>query len=327
MDLTFLKLIVQADEKGSISAAARHLGWLPATASAALARAEDELGGKLFTRTTRSLKPTPEGQRFLEQARLALATLEEAREAFLSGRSKVQGLVRLTAPADVGQQVVMPALDAFLDAHPGVKLALELSDGVRDLWRDDVDAAVRYGTSSDSSLVARKLADTRRVMVAAPAYLKKCGVPRRAEDLAEHECVLLKTATHRAEVWHFSGPRDITMAVKGRWLSNNGAVTRQWALAGHGVALKAWIDVCEDVAEGRLVHVLPDFYSDSYPITLVMSASLRLAARMRALGDCLAERFDARLRAHPFPAVAAKPRIVQRSHRPTQGRAPGRRRT
>jgi DNA-binding transcriptional LysR family regulator len=308
MDLAFLKLIVQADERGSISAAARHLGWLPATASAALARAEDELGGKLFTRTTRSLKPTPEGQRFLDQARVALATLDEAREVFQSGRSKVEGLVRLTAPVDVGQQVVMPALDTFLQAHPGIKLVLELSDRVRDLWRDDVDAAIRYGTSNDSSLVARKLADTRRVMVAAPAYLKKRGLPRRSEDLAEHECVLLKTAAQRAEVWRFDKPRDVAVAVKGRWSSNNGAVTRQWALAGHGIALKAWIDVCEDVAAGRLVHVLPAFHSESYPIMLVMSAGLRLAARMRALGDCLAERFEARLRAHPFPDAAARPR-------------------
>jgi DNA-binding transcriptional LysR family regulator len=326
MDLTFLKLIVQADEKGSISAAARHLGWLPATASAALARAEDELGGKLFTRTTRSLKPTPEGQRFLEQARLALATLDEAREVFRSGRSKVEGLVRLTAPADVGQQVVMPALDVFLETHPGVRLVLELSDRVRDLWRDDVDAAIRYGTSSDSSLVARKLADTRRVIVAAPAYLKKRGVPRRAEELAEHECVLLKTATHRADVWQFSRPRDVTMVVKGRWSSNNGAVTRQWALAGHGLALKSWIDVCEDVAAGRLVHVLPAFYSQSYPIMLMMSASLRLATRMRALGDCLAERFEARLRAHPFPAVAELGASERRDGRPAPaaGRRSGR---
>src|SRR5205814_1747622 len=144
------------------------------------------------------------------------------------------------------------------------KLVLELSDRVRDLWRDDVDAAIRYGNSSDSSLVARKLADTRRVMVAAPAYVQRKGVPRRVEDLAEHECVLLKTATHRADVWNFTGARDVSVAVKGRWLSNNGAVTRQWALAGHGIALKAWIDVCEDVAAGRLVHVLPGFHSESY---------------------------------------------------------------
>jgi DNA-binding transcriptional LysR family regulator len=164
-------------------------------------------------------------------------------------------------------------------------------------------------------------------MVAAPAYLKKSGVPRRLEDLAEHECVLLKTAAHRAEAWHFSGPRAVTMVVKGRRLSNNGAVTRQWALAGHGVALKAWIDVCEDVAAGRLVHVLPTFYSDSYPIMLVTSASLRVAARMRALGDCLAERFEARLRAHPFPAAAEKPGSAPRIGGPTNHRrAPGRRR-
>jgi DNA-binding transcriptional LysR family regulator len=313
MDLAFLSLIVRAGDRGSISAAARELGWLPATASAALARAEQELGGRLFTRTTRSLKPTPEGERFLEQARVALATLDDARERFVSGRSTVQGLVRLTVPADVGEQVVMPALDAFLEANQGVRLVLELSDLVRDLWRHDVDAAIRYGAIADSSLVARKLADTRRVMVAAPSYLKRNGIPHSPEDLAAHECVLLRTAAFRPDLWTLTGLRQVALNVKGRWQSNNGAVTRRWALAGHGIALKSWLDVCEDIVAGRLVHVLPGLHSESYPIVLVMPASLRLAARMRALGDCLAERFDARVRSHPFPAGAEKVRGARRA--------------
>src|SRR5712691_8358782 len=99
MDLAFLKLVVRTDERGSISAAARDLGWLPATASAALMRAEEELGGKVFARTTRSLKATPDGERFLEGARQAIAALDAAREVFLSGRQVVQGLIRLSAPA------------------------------------------------------------------------------------------------------------------------------------------------------------------------------------------------------------------------------------
>src|SRR4029077_7261413 len=139
------------------------------------------------------------------QARLALATLDEARERFVSGRSTVQGLVRLTAPADMGEQVVMPALDAFLRANKGIRLVFELCDSVRDLWRHDVDAAVRYGAQADSGLVARKLADTRRVLVAAPSYLKRNGIPHGPEDLAAHECVLLKTAARRADSWTLTG--------------------------------------------------------------------------------------------------------------------------
>src|SRR5262245_45312561 len=122
MDLAALKLFVRAAERGSISAAARDLDWLPATASAALLRAERDLGGKLFTRTTRSLKVTPSGERFLERAREALALLDEARGAFQADRSAVQGPIRLSAPVDIGEQVVAPALDAFLDVHPAVQL-------------------------------------------------------------------------------------------------------------------------------------------------------------------------------------------------------------
>src|SRR5580698_2244844 len=105
MDTDSLRLFVRAHDRGSISAAARDLGWLPATASAALARAERELGGKLFVRTTRALKATPGGQAFLEQARAALAQLDEARERLLSDKAAVQGLLRLSAPSDIGQQV------------------------------------------------------------------------------------------------------------------------------------------------------------------------------------------------------------------------------
>jgi DNA-binding transcriptional LysR family regulator len=193
----------------------------------------------------------------------------------------------------------------------------ELSDHIRDLWRHDVDAAIRYGAIADGSLVVRKLADTRRVMVAAPSYLDRNGIPQDPEDLATHECVLLKTAAARADLWPLRGWRQATVAVNGRWQSNNGAITRRWALAGHGIALKSWIDVCEDIAAGRLVHVLPGLHSESYPIVLVMPASLRLAARMRALGDCLAARFDARVRAHPFPDDASRMRSASGAARPT----------
>jgi DNA-binding transcriptional LysR family regulator len=302
IDLAALKLFVRADERGSISAAARELGWLPATASAALMRAEQELGGKLFTRTTRSLKPTPDGERFLERARQALETLDEAREVFLSGKQAVQGLIRLSAPFDVGEQVLLPALDAFLDKHAGVQLALQLSDQFRDLWRDDFDAAIRYGLITDANLIVRKLAETRRILVAAPRYLERRGTPRRVEDLAEHECVLLKTSARSADVWPLlRGRRLVEVKVRGRRLSDNGAVTRRWAVGGHGIALKSWIDVCEDIARRRLVRVLPEISSESYPIMLATSSGIRMVGRMRALGDWLAERFALHIQHHPFP--------------------------
>jgi DNA-binding transcriptional LysR family regulator len=307
MDSGALKLFVRAHELGSISAAARELGWLPATASAALFRAEKELNGKLFTRTTRSLKATPNGERFLEHARQALATLEEGRELFHSDKQNVQGLVRLSAPTDIGEQLVQPGLDAFLERYSGVSLTLQLTDQVRDIGREDVDAAIRYGTIADGNLIVRKLADTRRVLVASPTYLERRGVPTRPEDLASHECVLLKLGTRHPDRWRLLRDRSaIEIKVHGRRLSDNGATTRRWAVAGHGIALKAWLDVGEDVAQGRLVRVLPGYASESYPLTLAMSSGVRLAGRMRALGEWLLEQFRARMRQYPFPGVVGR---------------------
>jgi DNA-binding transcriptional LysR family regulator len=303
MDVASLKLFVRTAERGSISAAARDLGWLPATASAALLRAERELGGKLFARTTRSLKATPNGERFLERARQALALLDEGREVFRTDRQSVQGLIRLSAPADIGEQVVVPALDGFLAQHDGVQLALQLSDHVRDLGRDDVDAALRYGEVRDGDAIVRALAETRRVLVASPSYLERRGAPRTIDDLAAHECILWRTGARRADRWRLvRGRQAVDVKVTGRRLADSGATTRRWALAGHGIAFKPWLDVCDDVAMGRLVRVLPGVASEPYPLTLAMSSGVRLAGRMRALGDWLVERFSVRVQQHPFPA-------------------------
>jgi DNA-binding transcriptional LysR family regulator len=302
LDLDALRLIVRASERGNISAAARDLGWLPATASAAIQRAERELGGKLFVRTTRSLKPTPGGERFLDRARQALALLDDGRDLVQGDGRAVAGLIRMTAPVDIGEQVVVPALDGFLDLHAGVQLALQLSDQTRDLGRDDVDAAIRYGAVKGGGLVARRLADTRRVLVAAPRYLERRGTPAAIADLAGHDHILLRVGNRRPDRWPLivdGAPVDV--AVAGRRLSDSGAITRRWALAGHGITVKAWIDVCEDVAHGRLVHVLPAVTGGSYPLTLVTTPAARQSRRMRAVGDWLADRFAARVRQYPLP--------------------------
>jgi DNA-binding transcriptional LysR family regulator len=302
MDIDSLKLFVRAHERGSISAAARDLDWLPATASAALMRAERDLGGVLFARTTRSLKATPQGLAFLERARRALALLDEGRELFLSDAAVVKGLVRLSAPSDVGQQVIQPALDDFLERHQAVSLSLQLSDEMRDIGRDDFDAGIRYGRVVDPNLIVRKLAETRRVLVAAPAYLERHGVPTRLDQLRAHECILLKTSGPRPDRWRlFHKGKANVVVVEGRRLSDNGATTRRWAIAGHGIALKAWLDIAQDVAQGRLVRILPGYASESYPLTLAMSSGVRLAARMRALGAWLTERLTARVLQFPFP--------------------------
>jgi DNA-binding transcriptional LysR family regulator len=302
LDLDVLRLVVRASERGSISAAARDLGWLPATASAAIQRAERELAGALFVRTTRSLKPTPGGEHFVERARQALALLDDGRDLVQGDARAVAGLIRMTVPVDIGEQVVVPALDGFLDLHAGVQLALQLSDQTRDLGRDDVDAAIRYGAVKGGGLIARRLADTRRVLVAAPRYLERRGTPSSLGDLAGHEHILLRVGSRRPDRWSLIvDGAAVEVAVAGRRLSDSGAITRRWALAGHGITVKAWIDVCEDVAHGRLVRVLPEVTGGSYPLTLVTTPGARQSRRIRAVGDWLAERFAARVRRYPLP--------------------------
>lgn len=308
MDLAALRLFVRADERGSISAAARELGWLPATASAALQRAERELGGKLFVRTTRSLKPTPGGAQYLERARQALALLDDGRDRIQSEGRAVAGLIRLTVPVDIGEQVVLPALDEFLDLHLAVQLSLQLTDQTRDLGRDDVDAAIRYGAVAGASLLTRRLADTRRVLVAAPRYLERRGAPADVAELAGHECLMLRSGQRRSDRWQLLvDGKPTEVAIAGRRTCDSGAISRRWALDGHGIALKSWFDVCEDVARGALVHVLPAVTTASYPLTLVTAPATRASRRMRALGDWLTARFATRTQRFPLPRPVSNP--------------------
>jgi DNA-binding transcriptional LysR family regulator len=302
MDLATLQLLVRAHQRGSISAASRELGWLPATASAALQRVERELGGKLFTRTTRSLKATPQGELFLERARGAIALLDEGRELIQSDRQKVSGKLRISLPIDAGEQVLVPALDALLELHPELELSVQLCDQPRDLGRDDVDAAVRYGKVKDGNLIARRLVETRRVLVASPAYLEKHGTPRTPEELSGHACLVLRISSNPPDRWLLmSGKAPVEVPVHGRRSADSGTVVHRWALEGRGIALKSWFDVCENVSRGRLKLVLPELMTEVYPLTLVMTQDVKSARRMRALTEWLMERCQARAQLHPLP--------------------------
>jgi len=170
-----LRLLVRIADAGNLSAAARQLGWLPATASAALKRVETELGARLFERTTRSMRPTEAGQRYLGYARQALEALDEGAESLGQDRTELSGPIRIAATSDLGRHILRPWLDAFCDEHPGVRITLVLGDRLADLMREDLDFALRYGHLQDSALVRRPLASHPRVIVGAPSYFKKHG--------------------------------------------------------------------------------------------------------------------------------------------------------
>ncbi|MGO4307871.1 LysR family transcriptional regulator [Cupriavidus sp. RAF12] len=299
-----LRLFVRTAELENLSAAARELDRTAATASAALIRLEQRLNARLFARTTRRMRLTEEGRVFLDAARKALAALEEGEGALAEQRDALAGPLRLTAPSDLGRTWLRGWLDDFLDMHPQVSLELSIGDSITDLYRGNIDLAVRVGWLEDSSLVRRQLTTLRRVAVAAPAYLARAGTPTHPQELASHDVLVLSAGGQPRSRWPFrSGDAWLEVEVIGRRSSDDGGIVRDWALAGHGVAYKSWFDVAGDVEAGRLVLLFPAWYQEPpMPLQLVFLQSRYPALRQRRLIEFLQERFAAFDARFPFPA-------------------------
>jgi len=290
---TDLQLFIYTADLGSLSNAARQLDLLPATASASLKRLEQQLNTRLFVRSTRSMRLTPEGSVFLEYSRQALALLNEG-QALLNADGPVSGHLRLSMPSDVGRNVLLPWLDAFQAHYPQVTLSLQFSDRVIDLFRDPVDVAFRYGPLDDSTLVSQALAASRRVAVAAPSYLEQHGRPQTPKDLASHNCLLYYLQHGLFNNWRFySGKTVIDVKVRGDRMSDDASVARTWAIAGIGIAYKSWLDVRQDVAEGRLEILLEQFGGEDTPLNMVYPHRSSMSPSLRALLAFLRARFAA----------------------------------
>jgi DNA-binding transcriptional LysR family regulator len=290
---TDLQLFIHTADLGSLSNAARQLDLLPATASASLKRLEQQLNTRLFVRSTRSMRLTPEGTLFLEYSRQALALLQEG-QAVLTAGGPVSGHLRLSMPSDVGRNVLLPWLDAFQDNHPQVTLSLQFSDRVVDLFRDPVDVAFRYGPLDDSTLVSQILAPSRRVAVAAPSYLAKHGRPSVPKDLASHNCLLYYLQHGLFNNWRFyTGKTAVDVKVRGDRMTDDAAIARTWAVAGVGIAYKSWLDVRQDVADGRLEIILEQFTGEETPLSMVYPHRSSMSPSLRALLAFLRAQFAA----------------------------------
>lgn len=294
-----IAIFVSAADHGSISAAARQLDLAPAVASVALQRLERALGARLFARTTRSMRLTLDGERYLTHARVALAELDAGRGAIVQGREVVGGPVTVSMPSDLGRNVLLGWLDDFQEVHPGVSFNILVADRVTDLFRQPVDIAVRYGTLQDSSLIALPLAeDNRRVLCAAPAYLARCGVPDSPEALAEHNCLRYAMSETIFEDWTFY-PRDgttaVTVKVSGDRVTDDADLVHRWAVQGRGIAYKSRLDLQADLKQGILQEILPDFVGQPTPLQLVCTHRLAISPTVTALRDYLQVRLQAYL--------------------------------
>lgn len=299
-----LTLFMTTAEAGSLSAAARRLDLTPAAASAALKRLEAELGAPLFVRSTRSLRLTPEGERFLEHTRQALQLLHDGREAIAQGRDVIGGLLQLSAPSDFGRQHLVHWLDAFQSRHPGLRVRLQLSDRLAGLHREPVDLALRYGPPRDSSLVALPIApDNRRVLCASPAYVSRVGAPKSPAELSRHNCLSFVLSDELHDRWRFwRGGRETSVAVQGDRIADDGEVVRRWALAGHGIAYKSALDVADDLRAGRLVPLCEGWQTEPAPLVLMCADRRQLSPAVKALREWLVACCDALARGPAAPA-------------------------
>ena len=287
--LAELELITHIADLGSLTAAAKALDWSPAAASAALKRLEAEWGVAVFVRSTRSLRLSAEGERLMPHVRQALQAMGEARAAAQPHRAALRGELQISMPSDLGRHVLLPWLETFQQRHPQLALRLHLADHNADLMRVPVDIAIRYGAPADSAQVALPLMpDNHRVLVASPAYLARHGMPKRAQDLLEHEALRFMLGGEVPKVWRLQIDGEwVDVPVRGSRSANDGEVVKRWALAGLGVAHKSWLDVSAELAAGQLVRVNPAWLGEPAPLNLVLPGRRQITPAARALRDWL----------------------------------------
>ena len=282
-----ISTFVDVVAKGSLSAAARAEGIAPAMIGRRLDALEERLGVKLLQRTTRKIALTHEGTAFLEDCQRILVELSEAEAAVSERSAHASGHLLISAPAGFGRQHVAPLMPSFLTEHRDLTLTLNLNDRVVDLIGEGIDVAIRIADLSDSNLIGVKLADNKRVVVAAPAYLKRHGTPHSLDELARHNCLAMSSdGSQRGWTFRQNG-KNITLKVAGNMVCNDGAVLHDWAMAGRGLAWRSMWEVGTEIESGKLVTVLDEFAAPGNDIYAVFAQRRHLPLRIRALVEFL----------------------------------------
>jgi DNA-binding transcriptional LysR family regulator len=275
-----LEIFARVVTAGNMSAAGREMSLSPAVVSKRISHLEERLGARLFQRTTRQLTLTEAGQGFYDRVVNILAGIEEA-EAYVTRRNTIpRGTLKVTLPTAFGRMHIAPYMGEFLEQYPDMRLDLELSDNFVDIVGEGYDAAIRIAELEDSSLVARKLAPSHRVICASPSYLSRMGKPDSLADLSKFNCL---TAAAQ-EVWRLQGPEGpTTIRVNGNIRTNSTEVVRESVIAGLGIALRSTWDVGQELKSGKLKIVLPEYHESPrvavyavYPCRQFIPAKLRV---------------------------------------------------
>jgi DNA-binding transcriptional LysR family regulator len=296
-DVSEIQLFVEIIRAGNLSAAARALNSSPAAMSRALSSLESRLGVRLVTRTSRSFQLTEEGSLFFDRCQKIVADIADAEAEASSKLGAVKGKLRIGAPNELGRRLVAPLIAKFVQKHPGVEVHLTLSDSGLDVIDDGLDIALRVGLPDDSSVIARKLLSTQRIVCASPAYFKRHGTPHRPEDLKQHDCIRLVRGRRLVDSWIFQEDgRRFEVTVDGTLTTTSGEVVHDWVRAGMGIALKASWDLLPELAEGTLVRCLVPFWCDQIDLFAICANRTHQPPRIRAFLDFIAKTLPAMIR-------------------------------
>jgi len=283
-----LTLLIETTAAGSLAEAARRLRVSPMKATRLISALEDELGVRLLHRTTRALSLTDDGLAFLPHAKTLLEDRAAALASVQGGGAQPAGLLRLSASLAIGRKVVAPLIVDFMRAWPAVQVDLKLTDTVVDLVAEGIDLAIRIAELRDSDLIARRIADNPRLLVASPAYVGQRGAPVSLSDLGRQECL---TGSAMAQ-WSFSTAQGSrTMKVGGRFTANSIDAVHEACRGGLGIACLSHWDVAADLASGALIEItLDDAALEPLAIWAVYASRHMVPAKVRFFMDALAER-------------------------------------
>ena len=291
MLLEDLQVILKVAEFKSITAAASNLDMRTATASAAVKRVEKSLGLDLFIRTTRHLRLSAAGERYIPQCQQALAMLDQAKQTMKSDDDIIDGELRIAMSSDLGRNVVIPWLDEFMQTHTKLSLRANISDSKIDFYRDSVDIALRYGKPSDASMYGFKICNVPRVLCATQAYLDQHGTPSHPHDLAAHKGLFYQLHDIIKDVWEFSGEdSEFKVKMNGGHATNDGDLVRRWCLSGKGLAVKSCLDMSNDLLAGNVVSIMPNFTPTQTELWLVCPSRQSITPAVRLLRDAFREK-------------------------------------
>jgi len=294
MLLEDLQVVLKVAEFRSITAAATHLDMRTSTASAALKRVESALGVELFVRTTRQLRLSSAGERYIPQCEQALFMLDQARQNMKDDLDVVDGELRIALSSDLGRNLVIPWLDEFMETYPNVSLKINISDSNIDFYRDSVDIALRYDSPNDASLYGFKICNIPGLLCATQAYLDKNGTPEHPHDLASHNGLFYQLYDIIHDTWTFSQDgTDYKIKMRGNRASNDGDLVRRWCVAGQGLAVKSCLDMSADLLSGKVVNVMPEFKPRSTELWLICPSRQSITPAVRLLRDTFREKSTA----------------------------------